>query len=70
VIGFGHIWDNQATFSKLENLSAIADKLQNRYFDFWQFNICSKYPTLDLSAFRESGYNPSSSKIAILVADL
>ena len=35
VIGFGHIWDNQATFSKLRTLSAITDKLQNRYFDFW-----------------------------------
>jgi hypothetical protein len=35
VIGFGHIWDNQATFSKLRTLSAIADKLQNKYFDFW-----------------------------------
>jgi hypothetical protein len=30
----------------------------------------SQYPTLDLSAFRESGYNPISPKIAILVADL
>jgi hypothetical protein len=35
VIGFGHIWDNQATFSKLRTVSAITDKLQNRYFDFW-----------------------------------
>ena len=35
-----------------------------------QMYICSQYPTLDLSAFRESGYNPSSPKIAILVADL
>lgn len=35
MIGFGHIWDNQATFSKLRTLSAITDKLQNRYFDFW-----------------------------------
>ena len=35
VIGFGHIWDNQTTFSKLRNLSAVTDKLQNRYFDFW-----------------------------------
>ena len=34
-IGFGHIWDNQATFSKLRILSAITDKLQNRYYDFW-----------------------------------
>jgi hypothetical protein len=30
VIGFGNIWDNQATFSKLRTLSAITDKLQNR----------------------------------------
>jgi hypothetical protein len=35
VIGFGHIWDNQATFSKLRTVSAITDKFQNRYFDFW-----------------------------------
>ena len=35
MIGFGHIWDNQATFSKIRTLSAITDKLQNRYFDFW-----------------------------------
>jgi hypothetical protein len=35
VIGFEHIWDNQATFSKLRTLSAITDKLQDRYFDFW-----------------------------------
>jgi hypothetical protein len=28
-------WDNQATFSKLRILSAITDKLQNRYYDFW-----------------------------------
>ena len=33
--GFGHIWDNQATFSKFRTLSAITDKLQNRYYDFW-----------------------------------
>jgi hypothetical protein len=32
VIGFGHIWDKQATFSKLRTLSAITD---NRYYDFW-----------------------------------
>ena len=38
VIGFGHIWDNQATFSKLRTLSAITDKLQNRYFNFW--HVC------------------------------
>jgi hypothetical protein len=76
--------NNQATISKLRTLSAITDKLQNRYFDFWHkllfkdikllsftFNIiCSQYPTQDLSAFRESGYNPSSPKIAILIADL
>jgi hypothetical protein len=35
VIGFGHIWDNQTTFSKLRTLSAVTDILQNRYFDFW-----------------------------------
>ena len=35
VIGFGHIWDKQETFSTLRTLSAITDKLQNRYFDFW-----------------------------------
>jgi hypothetical protein len=35
VIGFGHIWDNQTTFSKLRTLSAVTDKLQNRYFDSW-----------------------------------
>ena len=35
MIGFGHIWDNQATVSKLRTLSALTDKLQNRYFDFW-----------------------------------
>ena len=35
MIGFGHIWDNQATFSKLRTLSEITDKLQNKYFDFW-----------------------------------
>jgi hypothetical protein len=88
----------QEIFSKLRTLSAITDKLQNRYFDFWHkllfndnrviggnnlrtyrkiktdkllsftFNICSQYSTLDLSAFRESGYNPSSPKIAILVS--
>jgi hypothetical protein len=34
VIGFGHIWDNQATVSKLRTLSALTDKLQNRYFLF------------------------------------
>jgi hypothetical protein len=28
VIGFGHIWDNQTTFSKLTTLSAVPDKLQ------------------------------------------
>ena len=27
VIGFGHIWDNQTTFSKLRTLSAVTDKL-------------------------------------------
>jgi hypothetical protein len=56
VIGFGHIWDNQATFPKLRTLSAIIDKLQNRYFDFWHKLLI--------------GYNPSSPKIAILVAEL
>ena len=35
MIGFGHIWDKQETFSMLRTLSAITDKLQNRYFDFW-----------------------------------
>ena len=35
VIGFGHIWDNQTTLSKHRALSAVTDKLQNRYFDFW-----------------------------------
>ena len=35
VIGFGHIWDKQETFSTLRTLSAITDKLQKRYFDFW-----------------------------------
>ena len=27
-------WDNQTTFSKLRTLSAVTEKLQNRYFDF------------------------------------
>jgi hypothetical protein len=35
VIGFGHIWDKKETFSTLRTLSAITDKLQIRYFDFW-----------------------------------
>ena len=35
MLGFGHIWDNQTTFSKLRTLPAVTDKLQNRYFDFW-----------------------------------
>ena len=35
MIGFGHIWDKQETFFTLRTLSAITDKLQNRYFDFW-----------------------------------
>jgi hypothetical protein len=35
VIGFGHIWDKQETFFTLRTLSAITDKLQNRYLDFW-----------------------------------
>jgi hypothetical protein len=26
-------WDNQTTFSKLRTLSAVTEKLQNRYFD-------------------------------------
>jgi hypothetical protein len=34
VIGFGHIWDKQETFSKLRTLSAITDKLQNRFLIF------------------------------------
>ena len=35
MIGFGHIWDKQETVFTLRTLSAITDKLQNRYFDFW-----------------------------------
>jgi hypothetical protein len=36
VIGFGHIWDNQTTFSKLRTLSAVPDKLQ-----IFATNYCS-----------------------------
>jgi hypothetical protein len=34
VIGFGHIWDNQTTCSKLITLSAVTEALQKRYLDF------------------------------------
>lgn len=35
LIGFGHLWENQGTFSKQNTLSAIYLKLQDRYSSFW-----------------------------------
>jgi hypothetical protein len=55
----------------LELFFAITDKLQNRYFDFWHNLLFNDNRVIwGNTAFRESGYNLSSPKIAILVADL
>ena len=35
-IGFGHIWENQGTFSKHRTLKALLYKLQDRYCKYWQ----------------------------------
>lgn len=36
LIGFGHIWDNQGTFSKSKLLHSIKKKLETRYIDHWK----------------------------------
>jgi hypothetical protein len=63
---------NQATFSKLRTLSAITDKLQNRYFDFWHKllfndNRVLKQTSKENNIFmqRLSGY-PCMSELMIL----
>ena len=56
IIGFGHLWENQTTFSKKRTLHSITNKLQDRYNSFWHsllFNDSRISGTNKLRTYRE-----------------
>ena len=56
IINFGHLWENQTTFSKKRTLNSISRKLQDRYNNFWYsllFNDNKVSGTNKLRTYRE-----------------